>query len=320
MADAQVLQSGEQGAATGSAAGPWGAAAGGAAGIISGLIGSGQGEKTIDMAALWNTIQNAGQYQRQIINSLPPEIQANLDTYAKSQGTSLATLTGQVQGQAADYQKQMGQIYGPNSAAAVTQKAANTQNIYSQVPGTQNAIRNAMAATGGLQRGNAGVALAQPYVAAAQQTGQANAQVNAQQTGAAQGAAVQALNVVNSMEANLFQTQFGMSQAQAQQILTTGNDALKQQLSQLILQSQNETNQALSVQGISAQNGYQNAIQQQANQGAVFNGLANGVVNGVMAYGATPSATSGAISSYPGMDVSSANYFQNMNANAPAGY
>lgn len=248
---------------------------GGISGTIAGLIGSAQGEKSIDMAPLLATIQNAGAYQQQIINALPPEIQKNLATYAASQGVNLATLTGQVQGQAADYTQKMGQIYGPNSDAANAEKLADKQSIYSTVPGSQDAIRNAMAATGGLARGNAGASLAQPYIQAAGQYGQAAAGVNAKQGQLAQGATEKALGVVNSMEANLFQTQFGMSKEQAAQILQTGNDALKQQLSQLLLQSANQTNQTLGVQGIQAQNAYQNALQQQSNQGAVWNGLAN---------------------------------------------
>lgn len=291
---------------------------GGISGIISGLVGSAQGEKTIDMAALLQTIQNAGQYQKQIINSLPAEIQQNLQTYAASNGVNLGTLTGQVQGQAADYTQKMGQIYGPNSDAANAEKLADKQSIYSTVPGSQEAIRNAMAATGGLARGNAGASLAQPYVAAAGQYGQAAAGVNAKQGQLAQGATEKALGVVNSMEANLFQTQFGMSKEQAAQILQTGNDALKQQLAQLLNQSATETNQTLGVQGIQAQNAYQNALQQQANQGAIYNGLGNLAVNGAVDY-----ATGGAgsiMSGLPsGADVSSPNYQMNMYQNAPAG-
>lgn len=291
---------------------------GGLSGIISGLVGSGQGENTIDMSALLSTIQGAGQYQQSIINALPPEIQQNLATYAQANGVSIANLTNQVNNQTQAYSQGMNSIYGPNSAAATAQKSANTQAAYAPVQGTQNAIRNALAATGGLSRGNAGVALAQPYVAAAQQSGQANANVNAQQTSAAQGAAVQALNTVNSMDANLFQTQFGLSQAQAQQILTSGNQALQQQLIQLIQQSQTQTNQTLGVQGVAATNAFNNAQQQSANQNAIYSGLGNLAVQGATSFlgGGAGSTMSGLPS---GADVSSPNYQMNMYQNAPAG-
>src|SRR4029077_19544304 len=197
---------------------------------------------------------------------------------------------GQVQGQGADYLSKVQGLYGPESPAAQAANIANRQQIYSTVPGTQNAIRNALAATGGLERGNAGIALAQPYINAAQQYGQAAAGTTATQTAAAQGATQQALQTVNTMDTNMLQQLFGMSKEQATQILQTGNQALKDQLAQLINQSQGETNQTLGVQGIQAQNAYQNALQQQANQGAVWNGLGNLAVEGAAMYAGGPAA------------------------------
>lgn len=246
------------------------------AGIVTGLLS--KGGPSIDLSALYNTIQNAGQYQQQIINALPADIQKNLATYAQSQNKAGATYQNNTQTQLNDYLGKITGLYGPNSAAAQAQKAANTQSIYSTVPGTQNAIRNALAATGGLQRGAAGTALAQPYVAAAQANSQANANVNAAQTAAGQQATQQALSTVNSMEASMFQQLFGMSKEQATQILTSGNQALQTQLSDLINQSNNQTNQTLGVEGIQANNNYQNAVADTANTNGI---IANGVNLGI---------------------------------------
>jgi hypothetical protein len=253
-------------------------------GIIAGLVGSGQGENNYDLSALYSTIQNAGQYQQQIINALPAQIQQNLATYAQSQGAAGQKFAQQIQGQGANYLQSVNGLYGPNSAAAQAQKAANTQNIYSTVPGTSMAVRNALAATGGLQRGQAGTALAQVPLAAAAQAGQANANVNAQQTQAGQQATQQALATVNSMDAGMFQQLFGMSQQQAATILQTGNQALQNQLAQLINQSQTQTNQTLGLQGVQAQQGLANADQQQGYQNAIWNGLGNLGVQGLTSY------------------------------------
>lgn len=257
---------------------------GGLSGVIAGLVGSGQGEKTIDMGALLQTIQGAGQYQQSIINALPAEIQQQLQAYSASLNKAGSTYQQGIQQTGQNLENSVAGVYGPNSPAAMAEKKADTQSIYSTVPGTQNAVRNALAATGGLQRGQAGAALAAPYTAAAAQNSQAAAGVNASQAASGQQATIQALNTVNSMDANMFQQMFGMSQAQAQQILSTGNDALKTQLTQLINQSNNQTNQTLGVEGIEAQNGYQNALQQQANQGAIYNGLGNMAANGAESY------------------------------------
>lgn len=287
---------------------------GGISGVIAGLIGSGQGEKSIDMSQLLATIKGAGQYQQQIINALPPEIQKNLKTFAASQNQAGQTYQGNVQGMNTDYLSKVGSLYGPGSEAANLAKNATREDIYSTVPGTQDAIRNAMASTGGLARGNAGVALSQPYVQAAQQYGSAAGKINASQAAMGQQATQQALTQIQSIDANMFQQLFGMSKEQATQIMQTGNDALRQQLAQLITQSVTQTNQELGVEGIQAQNAYQNALQQQGYQNAIYNGLANTAVSGAEAY-----ATGGTSGGVPGMDVGSADYMRNAMANRPAG-
>jgi hypothetical protein len=312
MADqgTSVASGAEQGAAAGSVAGPYGALAGGAAGAIAGLIGSGQGESTIDLSALYSTIQNAGQYQQQIINSLPAEIQANLKQYAATQDAAGSTYQSNIQGQGANYLAQVQGLYGPNSDAATAANAANKAQIYSTVPGSENAIRQAMAATGGLSRGNAGAAIAAPVMAAAQQYGQSAANTTATQTAAGQGATAQALATVNSMDATAFQNLFGMSKDQATTILNTGNATLQNQLAQLITQSTNQTNQMLGVEGTQAQNGYQNALQQAGNQNAIYTGLANAGINGLAGWSSTPSTSTG-------MDTTSPAYMANAAANNP---
>jgi hypothetical protein len=297
---------------------------GGLGGIAAGLIGSAQGEKSIDLNQLLNTIAQAGQYQKSIINALPPQIMQRLQQYAQSLQGAGQQYQGNIENQLQKYQTSVSDIYGPNSEAAIAANAANLRNIYSQVPGTENAIRNALAATGGLQRGNAGVALAQPYVQAANQYGQTAAGVTAQQTAAQQQAKQQALNVVNQMEAGVFQNLFGMSKEQATTILNTGNAALQNQLAELITQSQRQTEETLGVQGIQAQNAYQNALQQQGYQSAIFNGLADvgiGAATGGAGYGPGLAAIFGGLGGGlpAGADVNSANYYSNLAANMPPG-
>lgn len=254
---------------------------GGLSGIVGGLISGLQGQPSYNMDALLNTINQAGTYQRGIINALPPEIQANLAKYAQAQNAAGQKYQGQVEGQAQDYLSKISGLYGPNSPAAQAQLLAARQNIYSTVPGTQNAIRNALAATGGLQRGGAATALAYPYTAAASQYGNTAAGIVGQQTAAQQQATAGALATVNSMEAGLFQQLFGMSKEQAAQILQTGNQALRDQLSALINQSQQQTNQTLNVEGVQAQQDFANTANRQATQNAVWTGLAGAGLGGV---------------------------------------
>lgn len=313
--DTQIGQNAAAGAAAGSAAGPYGAAIGAGAGVIGGLIGSGQDLPTIDLGALLSTINSAGQYQQQIINSLPAAIQKQLADYVQQNGAAGAAYQTGVTGTGNDLLAKTAALYGPNSDAANAEKLANKSAIYSTVPGTQDAVRGALAASGGLSRGHAGTALAQPYLQAASAYGQSAMATDAAQTKASQGATQQALSTVASMNDQMFTQLFGMSKAQAQQILTTGTQALQTQLTQLINQSQTQTNQALGVEGLAADNGYQNAVTRGAQQGQIWNGIAGlglqGIQAGFNALG--PGSTGLPV----GSDVSSADYIRNANANAP---
>lgn len=285
------------------------------AGIIGGLIGSGQKLPTVDMSALLATIQGAGQYQQQIINALPAEVQQQLQQYMQqNQAAGAAYQTG-VTNTGNDLLAKTAALYGPNSDAANAEKLANKTDIYSTVPGTQDAVRGALAASGGLSRGHAGTALAQPYLQAAGDYSKSAMATNATQTKAAQGATQQALSTVASMNDQMFTQLFGMSKAQAQQILTSGTQALQTQLADLINQSNNQTSQMLSVEGIQANNGYQNAVERNNQQGQIWNGVAGlglqGIQAGFSALG--PGATGLPV----GSDVSSPNYVRNANATAP---
>jgi hypothetical protein len=296
------------------------------AGIVTGLLS--KGGPSLDLKALYQTIQGAGQYQRGIINALPEGIKKNLAEYEQSLNTAGADYKSNTQGQLQDYLQKISGIYGPNSEAANAQKTAVRGDIYSTVPGTQNAIRNVMAAQGGLGRGQASAALAAPYTQAAQQYGSAAAGIDATQSQAGQQAMQQALNTVNTMEANMFQQLFGMSKEQATQILSSGNAALSDQLSQLINQSNNETNQVLGVQGLEANNKYQNDVAATALHNGIIGNAVNLGVNGAQAAftggmgGSSAGLFSGLMggggSGLPmGADVASNSYYSNAMNNKP---
>lgn len=268
--------------------------------IVSGLIANGNSLPTVNIRPLLDTINNAGTYQRQIINDMPSAVRKQLMEYAASMGEGGAQYQGAIQALSQGLQDKAGQIYGPNSEAAKAAMLASKKEIYSTLPGTQNAIRNALAATGGLSRGNAGAALAQPYMQAAQQYGQAATNIAADQASKGQAIQQQALMTATQMDAAMFQNMFGMSKEQATQILTSGNAALSEQLAALIAQSNNQTNQTLSAQGIAVNNGYQNAVTRNAQQNAIWSGLSNMAIDGAMNL-AMPGAGSAPI---PGMEAS----------------
>lgn len=313
--DTQIGQNAAQGAAAGSAAGPYGALIGAGAGVIGGLIGGGQDLPTVDLASLFATIQSAGQYQQQIINSLPLQVQKQLQEYAASNAAAGAAYQTGVTNTGNDLMAKTAALYGPNSDAAVAEKAANKTDIYSTLPGAQEAIKSALASTGGLSRGHAGTALAAPSLQAAGDYSKSAMATNAAQTKAGQGATQQALQTVASMQDQMFTQLFGMSKAQAQQILTSGNQALQLQLTQLINSSNTMTSATLGAEGLGANNAYENAVTRNAQQGQIWNGLTGIGLQGIQAgLGALGSGGNGLPQ---GTDVSSADYVRNAAANAP---
>lgn len=283
-------------------------------GVIGGLIGSGQSLPTVDIAGLLATIKSAGQYQQTIINALPAEIQKQLSDYQAQNATAGAAYQTGVTGVGNDLLAKTAALYGPTSDAANAEKLANKTDIYSTVPGTEDAIKSALASSGGLSRGHAGSAMAQPYLQAATAYSKSAEGTNATQTKAAQGATQAALATVASMNDQMFTQLFGMSKAQAQQILTTGTQALRDQLSALIAQSTAQTSQTLGAEGVAVNNAYQNAVTRNAQQGQIWNGVADLGLQGIQAGLGLPSAGSGLPA---GADVSSADYIRNAAANSP---
>ena len=313
MADStgsNVVSGAEQGAAAGSVAGPYGSLIGGIGGALGGLINSGRDLPTVDIGQLLNTINSAGQYQQGLINSLPANLQALIAPYVTSMNQAGQTLQTNVGNSGQDYLNKVSALYGPNSPAAQAAMAAFKQNAYATLPGTLNATKANLAATGGLGRGAASKAIAQAIQAPATAVSQNAANVTASQLSQQQQATQQALASINSMNDQVFQAQFGMSKDMATNILQTGRQDMKDQLAQLINQSNNQTNQLLGVEGIAANNGYQNAVTRNDQLANNTSNLINLGLQGVGAgYGALASGPGG----FGNPNTSNPNYQLNNN-------
>ena len=275
------------------------------------------GQPTPDLTALFDTIAKSGQNERSLINQLPDSLKPLYDQYKTSLGTAGTTLQTTTQGIGQTLQDKTAALYGPTSPAVTATLAALKQQDYSTQPGTLEALKSQLAATGGLSRGGAATALTKAVLAPAAQYSQQAANVTGAQLTAQQQAQQAAINKVAAMDDQTAQAMFGMSKEEATNILTSGRQDLQQQLIQLINQSNIQTNQTLNAEGIQTNAGYQNAVANNAQQQAIVNGLVNtgaGVVNALAAPG-TPATASG----YPGMNTTSPDYMQNALLNAPPG-
>jgi hypothetical protein len=246
----------------------------GLTGVIRGALNQG-GVPTPDLTALFQTIDNAGENQRQLINNLPAEVQKQ---YADYKAANAAAGTALQTGTTALGQNLMAQTeanYDPNAPAVTAAEDAAKTAIYANIPGQQNAIRQALAATGGFDRGTAGKQLAAPVLQAGQQYGQKVADITASQLQQKQQATQQAINTINSMDNNVLQQQFGMSKDQALTLLNSNRQDLKDQMTELVNQSVTQTNQKLGVQSAQINNQYQADVAAKAQSDAMNNAWAN---------------------------------------------
>ena len=238
----------------------------------------------MDVSQLLNTINNTQSTNQGLINALPAELQQQIAAYQQQMTGAGNTLQSNVQNQGQDYLNQVSQLYGPNSPAAQAAMAAFKQQAYSTLPGTLNATKAAAAASGGLGRGGAAEMLGKAIQAPATAVSQNAANVTAQQLQAGQQATQQALATVNNMDDQMFNQLFGMSKDMATTILNSGRQDLKDQLSQLINSNNTAATQTLGVEGLAANNAYQNAVTRNQQLANNTSGLVNLGLNGISDY------------------------------------
>lgn len=238
-----------------------------AGGVLKGIL-SGGAVSAPDLSQLFQIIDSAGDNQRNLINQLPVDLQKQYADYKAANATAGTTLQGTTNALTQGLQTGTEANFDPNAPAVKAAEDAAKTAIYANVPGQQNAIRQALAATGGFDRGTASKQLAAPVLQAGQQFGQAVLNTTASQLQQKQAATQKALETVTSMGEDTAQKLFGMSTAQATAILQGNRQDLKDQLTSLINQSINQTNQTLGVTGTNIQNQYNQAVADKAQRDA----------------------------------------------------
>jgi hypothetical protein len=249
--------------------------------IISGAINSGRALPTMDLSALFDTINKSGAQKELLIKQLPADLKPLYDQYQasnKTTGQELSSATTDIGQNLLDKSQA---LYDPNNPMVQATLAALKTQDYSTLPGTLTNLKSQLAATGGLGRGGAEKALTSAVMAPAQQFSQQAMTVQGQQLQQQQQAVQAALNKIAAMDDATAQSLFGMSKEQAANILQYGRQDLQQQLTGLINNIDTKTNQTLGVQGIQAQNAYQNALTRLNQKNALTNDIVSTGVNGL---------------------------------------
>ena len=210
-----------------------------------------------------------------MINALPDALKKQYADYAASNATAGTNLQTGVSQLGQNLQTQTAANYDPNAPVVKAAEDQAKTAIYADLPGQQAAIREALASTGGFDRGTASKQLAAPVIQAGAKYAQAVSGITTQQLQAKQAATQDALKAVTSMNDQTLQQLFGMSQQQALQILQGNRQDLKDQLTSLINQSVNQTNQTLGVQGADITNKYNQAVASKAQSDALNNSFAS---------------------------------------------
>lgn len=253
-------------------------------GVIGGLLGKGP-VSAPDLSQLFAIIDSAGSEQRNLINQLPADLQKQYADYKASNAAAGNTLQSSITQNNADLLSQTKANYDPNGPVVKAAEDAAKTAIYADVPGQQAAIRQALASTGGFGRGTASKQLAAPVIQAGSKIAQSFSNITADQLAKGQAATQQAINTINSVDDATANTLFGMSKDQALQILQGNRQDLKDQLSSLINQSNNQTNQKLGVVGADITNKYNQNVAENAKSNADLNSWIN---LGVQGAGAAP--------------------------------
>ena len=256
-------------------------------GVAAGLINSGQSLPTIDIQPLLDAINANKTENTGLINNLPAELAPLYAQYQAALTGAGNTLQGTTTNIGQNLLDQTQALYGPSSPAVLATLAGLKQQDYSTLPGTLNALKANLAASGGLNRGAGARAIQSAVLAPASQYSQQAATVTGQQLQTQQANVQNALNRIASMDDVTAQQIFGMTKEQATSILTSGRQDLQNQLAQLINTNNQALNSTLGLRGIAAQNAYENALTRNAQQAAIVGGLTNLAFNDIPNQGPT---------------------------------
>jgi hypothetical protein len=252
-----------------------------AAGVVSSLLA--KHANAPDLSGVFKEIDASGANQRELINALPAELKKQYDAYTASNAAAGTALQTGMSSVGEKLKAETAALYGPDAPAVRAAMDASKTAIYADLPGQQAAIRQALAATGGFDRGTAGKQLAAPVLQAGQQYGQQIANITAQQLAAKQNATKNAIDTVARMDENTLTQLFGMSRDQATAILNGNRQDLKDQMTDLVNQSTQQTNQKLGAMGANLSNQYQQKVAEAAQSNAQTNawiGLGSNLLGG----------------------------------------
>lgn len=236
-----------------------------------GLAGSIFGKKkipTYDVSGINRLIEQGGQEQRRTIGQIRPETQKLLDTF---QGSATAAQDKANAARAAEKTNYLKEIDPVQSRLLQNQTDQLKRTTFGAIPEAQQATREALAASGGLNRGVSAESLAKVPLQAAQQFSEGAAGL--QQTALKNQQDV--LANLHSEESSAIAKNLGIDEDTYNTILNTGDSALMAELNGLIEESKNRNQGLINAEQFRQTGNVASAAADNANQQAIYSSLTN---------------------------------------------
>ena len=254
------------------------------AGIAAGgLAGSIFGRKKIpkyDISGIQRLIQQGGEEQRAQIARLRPETESQLRQFQAGVDTAQGEARTAREAERSRYLSELDPV---TSRLLQSQTDQLKRTTFGAIPEAQQAAREALAATGGLQRGVSAESLARVPIEAARQFGEGAASLQQQSLATQQ----QALANLHSEESQAIATNLGIDRDTYNTILNTGNQALIQELNALVEESKGRTQGLVGAEQFRQTGNIAAASADEANRQAIFQSLTG--LGGTLAGLGTPS-------------------------------
>lgn len=245
--------------------------AAGAGLAAAGLAGSIFGKKkkvNYDISGIQNLIQQGGQEERAQLARLRPETQKLTDTFRSDVSGAQDRARAD---QAASGKALISELDPVTSRLLQSQTDQLKRTTFGQIPEAQQAAREALAATGGLQRGVSAESLARVPIEAARTFGEGAANLQQESLRTQQDA----LQNLQSQESQLISKNLGIDADTYNTILNSGNAALIGELNGLIEEARNRTQGLVGAEQFRQTGNVANAAAENANQQAIYSSLTN---------------------------------------------
>lgn len=237
-------------------------AAGGLAGSIFGRKKKG----SFDVSRINALLEAGGEQQRRLISELRPETEKQLTQFRTDvEGAQQRAGTAQE----ASRNRLLSELDPVTSRLLQSQTDQLKRTTFGQIPEAQQAAREALAATGGLQRGVSAESLARIPIETARTFGEGAANLQQESLRTQQ----EALQNLQSQESQLVAKNLGIDEQTYNTILNTGNAALINELNALVDESRRRTEGLVGAEQFRQTGNLAAASADEANRQAIFQSL-----------------------------------------------